>query len=835
MDKLEKKILEIGSEPKKKNIWFYFNLEESTQDQGWKIHISTQLKDAVKIFEVVEKILRSEKCCFKVAKNYEQLKRLNSSREISPTANKFITIYSKNDNQAKKVIIMLEKALKSFQAPKILSDFQCGQHSPVHYRYGAYTKISKYDDEKKKIIHVFKDNMGEYIEDKRTNFPVIPTWKEDLFSDEEKQKYFRTLEAISQDNPINKYNIEVILKKANRGNVYRATTKADGKKVIIKQGRAFVTDDIDGSWSAIDELKNEATMLKKLASKLFTANYVEEFYTSGDYFVVQSYIDGINLFELSKDKKIAKETKLKIIDQLVDIINNIHQDGYKLVDLSPSNFLYSNTGNVTLVDLENVTICNDTIRRVKTFNMVNPDEDLSKSSVQQDYFSLCMIGFVLLTGQILAFSKGDKELQVSALEKVNQALEIGADSKKLTTIQTNWLKYLLTLSTNTTLSEKIYKLSEFNNDVDQNYLKLDIKKYDLNCESAHIVSYLLTKQMDKEGRIINSNEFGEYVSSLSFQHGMAGYLKYISYSEGSQDLRQIKHWVRSLGAIHKSGQHIYAYSLLFGEAGYLWAILDVYNRTNDEFYYHTSKKLVYNLMIKYKNVEKLDFALGKAGVLLSFMKYLSLFEDNTIKMFLKANVDEIAKYYIEQQKEDCSNIMQYGFAHGYSGIMYVLYIYSKLFGVKNYDKILKIFSKKIVSILKSTVNNSLEDFNTLDLSWCEGISGLILYLCLIDSNYYADIIKFSQWKVFEYHLNMGTSFCHGLSSLMQTTIYNDNRELQEKIKRIFITRSYRDEHHLLVFQSEDNRRDVFDFGIGTLGIYWTLLGNKFPFEIHLEG
>ena len=85
----------------------------------------------------------------------------------------------------------------------------------------------------------------------------------------------------------------------------------------------------------------------------------------------------------------------------------------------------------------------------------------------------------------------------------------------------------MTLSTNTTLSEKIYKLSEFNNDVDQNYLKLDIKKYDLNCESAYIVSYLLTKQMDKEGRIINSNEFGEYVSSLSFQHGLGVWVRYI--------------------------------------------------------------------------------------------------------------------------------------------------------------------------------------------------------------------------------------------------------------------------------------------------------------------
>ena len=58
--------------------------------------------------------------------------------------------------------------------------------------------------------------------------------------------------------------------------------------------------------------------------------------------------------------------------------------------------------------------------------------------------------------------------------------------------------------------------------------------------------------------------------------------------------------------------------------------------------------------------------------------------------------------------------------------------------------------------------------------------------------------------------------------------------MQEKIKRI-LTRSYRDKHHLLVFQSENNRQDVFDFGIGILGIYWALLGNKFPFETHLEG
>ncbi|HIH3908084.1 TPA: lanthionine synthetase LanC family protein, partial [Streptococcus pneumoniae] len=61
-----------------------------------------------------------------------------------------------------------------------------------------------------------------------------------------------------------------------------------------------------------------------------------------------------------------------------------------------------------------MTPIKDKVRRVKTPMMVNPDTDLTISSVQQDYFSLALIGFSLLTGDFLSFSKGDQKTGLSA-------------------------------------------------------------------------------------------------------------------------------------------------------------------------------------------------------------------------------------------------------------------------------------------------------------------------------------------------------------------------------------------------------------------------------------
>ncbi|MDS8284855.1 protein kinase family protein, partial [Streptococcus pneumoniae] len=78
------------------------------------------------------------------------------------------------------------------------------------------------------------EKRKNYVEDKRQNFPSLPSWKMDLFSEEEKRIYFQTTcEVSSKDSAINKYKMEKIIKRSNKGNVYRAIRKSDGQKVII--------------------------------------------------------------------------------------------------------------------------------------------------------------------------------------------------------------------------------------------------------------------------------------------------------------------------------------------------------------------------------------------------------------------------------------------------------------------------------------------------------------------------------------------------------------------------------------------------------------------------
>ena len=150
MDLLEKECLKCDKNFQQGDIWNYYYLSDKVPAQGWKIHISSQIKDAVNIFKIVYKLSQLNNCSFKVVKNLEELKKINSPREMSPTANKFITLYPKSESEAKSMICNLTNRLSEFKAPKILSDYQCGMHSPVHYRYGAFLKKQAYDEKNKK-------------------------------------------------------------------------------------------------------------------------------------------------------------------------------------------------------------------------------------------------------------------------------------------------------------------------------------------------------------------------------------------------------------------------------------------------------------------------------------------------------------------------------------------------------------------------------------------------------------------------------------------------------------------------------------------------------------
>ncbi|TVV62208.1 hypothetical protein AZJ75_11105 [Streptococcus pneumoniae] len=58
--------------------------------------------------------------------------------------------------------------------------------------------------------------------------------------------------------------------------------------------------------------------------------------------------------------------------------------------------------------------------------------------------------------------------------------------------------------------------------------------------------------------------------------------------------------------------------------------------------------------------------------------------------------------------------------------------------------------------------------------------------------------------------------------------------MRENVIEILLSRSKRDKNGILVFECEESSDTLFDFGIGNLGIYWSILGERFPFELKKE-
>ncbi|HEU6838365.1 TPA: lanthionine synthetase [Streptococcus pneumoniae] len=313
----------------------------------------------------------------------------------------------------------------------------------------------------------------------------------------------------------------------------------------------------------------------------------------------------------------------------------------------------------------------------------------------------------------------------------------------------------------------------------------------------------------------SSTEFGNFVSNLSFQHGIAGLLFPLNKLYPPELDSKILSIIKKAVTIRTTHTYEYQYSLLSGDAGYLWLLLHLFSISKNQYYLQlanvTAKKLIEN----YDTLEEIDFALGKSGVLLSLIKYYQFTNDNTLKIFIHNSIGEIYHYFLQRDTAK-ESILDYSFAHGYCGIAYALFAYSKVLEPSMFYNDLHTFHTELKKLLEKVTSNT-ENLGNLQLSWCKGISGIILYLCMYDCDGNKDIISKYQEFVFNHHLKMMTGYCHGITSLLQTTVYNQNKLLMKKIQQVILACSERDDHGLLMFQGDSGKADLFDFGIGSMG------------------
>ncbi|MGC8727752.1 MAG: class III lanthionine synthetase LanKC [Elusimicrobiales bacterium] len=392
----------------KKGIWI--NVISKSQIfpvQGWKIHISSTLKDSKKIIEIVSSILIKENVSFKFLSDDVTFCLMNSKSSDRASSGKFITIYPSNDFEFKKLIEKLYKKLKNFNGPYILSDKRYKDCKVLYYRYGGFKFNGELTPYGYKVPIIY--NNGKKIPDQRVPYFKTPYGIKDIFEDYKSES--KESELLN-----GRYNIIRPVGFSNTGGIYIAKDLQEKKKVIIKEFRPFIF--FKKNVYSHDIAKREWNSLKKLQKYLIVPRPIEFFKEWEHVFLVQEYLNGyINLSEYavlnnclySKPYSFIKERDvLKLIKKFVVIfqklyyaIEILHRNSICFGDFSASNIMINPKNlDLKLIDFEGSTNYKKKEKAVLfTFGFASKEH--SKGNVlspYDDYYSMGHVMFNFLTG-----------------------------------------------------------------------------------------------------------------------------------------------------------------------------------------------------------------------------------------------------------------------------------------------------------------------------------------------------------------------------------------------------------------------------------------------------
>lgn len=340
------------------SVWKHFHVKGLIlPEQGWKIHVTSSLEDSQSVLDKVARLCIDRKIEFKHLKDRDSFIKLNSKNANRASSGKFMTIYPMNNEVFVELLELISLAIQGFEkGPYILSDKRW-KNSNVFYRYGGFSRIINEHGE-----HCIRDEEGNLIKDQRNPFYQVPNFVKD-FDD-----YLNTinntgdLETKGERN-LEKYEIETALSFSNAGGVYLATRKKDNLKVIIKEARPNAG--LDGAaHDALARQKIEHDALKKLKDVPGVVNLIEYFQEWEHYFLVEEFIEGRDLrqwiaqnFPFIRDSNSdsmsnhVKNIK-KILSQLFNLINKMHNNGVAMGDLQPANIMVTEDLTVRIIDFE---------------------------------------------------------------------------------------------------------------------------------------------------------------------------------------------------------------------------------------------------------------------------------------------------------------------------------------------------------------------------------------------------------------------------------------------------------------------------------------------------
>lgn len=794
--------------------WLVINIKNiKLNDQGWKGHISTRVIDSIGIAKIAIPILIKNKCSFKIVKNIKQLSVINGLNYPVSGANKFITFYPSTYKIFRKCILELKEALKSFKAPRIHTDMQCGLNSPVHYRYGGFIENKKFDKVNNKLTNYIKDLSGNLVEDKRSPWYEIPEWVD------EPHLYDETTTFTEEElDKLNSYQFIGILNRANKGNVYLAKKMGAEDTIIIKESNPYIYESESDIHAA---LNNEYNVLLNLDHLKCVPNVYDKFYCSNKMYIVQERINGETLLRRVLKNTLARSERMDTVNQLVDCVQKFHNAGYVLNDIKPDNIMIDKNGDIKFIDVEAVNSKCDKSRKGRYFNFFTPgfyNYEMIKSGqfMENDWFATINTILTIYTGTVRFFQSDFTH------EKLGGRTHL---IKLCGYIEKTYIEGLL--------DEEVYSLLKniFKNRMNQNYIKLaqEDRVLNSNIDIPMIFGAVIdgfSKEIKKgilrgETRVWKSTEFGEITSSLNIQHGISGIggvlLNYINYEENTESLLSIlNYFAEAFKKTINFGEQRDR-DFLFGDLGSSWFVYDLGEYLKDDALISLGK----DMAIKKYNHEHYDFALGTAGdIYTKIYFYQQTGNIQYLDIAIELGYQILHNYPTNKTDE----IKTYGFAHGYSGIAYVLYSLGILSGKDDFID----YAQSLVEIIIDKYEELFKENADFIISWCNGISGVGAALVRINHHMndkrIEDLLEKIPAVLVKSMYKQSNCQCHGNSSSIEFLMdayqitgenfyYDAAKKISDFIKYQYITTRNGSVH----YYNETKFTYNYDYGIGTMG------------------
>ncbi|MEV0408662.1 class IV lanthionine synthetase LanL [Actinoallomurus sp. NPDC050550] len=403
--------------------------------QGWKLHVSARPGTLVATLDRILPLLFQLDCDFKVARSTEVLRELNSG-DVDPGAvGKAVTVYPPQDRVVR-IGRVLAAALAGFAAPRVPSDRRVHRRAPVYYRYGPFVPQYRVDENGDyELVLIGPD--GEFLPGAAGPEFRCPPWASDPFRQGAPDPATGTAgtlpgpasrapggsarpggapgagdgrpedgHRVPEDAPTlgGRYRLTSGVVRGARGNVYRAEDTVSGRRVVIKEARAYVGENADGMDLRL-QIRNERRILEALAGVDGVPGLIDHFRHEEDEYLVITEEGSrdlnrfVNEHGIFADDPPGTGRDLAVLaTQLVGLLDAVHARGAVVRDLSPKNVVLDDDLHCTLVDFGNSRYDGFQIPGWTPGYSV-PDQHTGRpSEPADDYFALGGVLFFAATG-----------------------------------------------------------------------------------------------------------------------------------------------------------------------------------------------------------------------------------------------------------------------------------------------------------------------------------------------------------------------------------------------------------------------------------------------------